>query len=89
MDFAQGAIRFARVKTDASQRVVPMVPSLREILVAHRAEYMYEPGQPVFATRSGRRNTPDNLRNRILASTRSKASSGRASRTPVLLLRKG
>ena len=70
MDFARGAIRFPRVKTDASERVVPMVPALREMLVAHRAEFMYEPGRPVFATRSGRRNTPDNIRNRILAPAR-------------------
>jgi integrase len=74
MDFARGAIRFPRVKTDASERVVPMVPSLREVLVAHRAEFMYEPGQPVFATRSGRRNTPDNIRNRILAPANARAN---------------
>jgi integrase len=74
MDFAAGAIRFPHVKTHASERVVPMVPALREILVAHRAEFMYESESPVFLTRTGRRNTPDNIRTRILAPAHARAN---------------
>jgi integrase len=74
MDFARGAIRFPRVTTDASERVVPMVPALRETLLGHRADLMYQSGRPVFATRSGRRNTPDNIRNRILAPAHARAN---------------
>jgi hypothetical protein len=39
VDLARRVIRMPRVKTDASERVVPMVPALHEILLAHRAEY--------------------------------------------------
>jgi len=74
VDLAKGAIRFPRVKTDASQRVVPAVPALRELLIDHRAEYMYLPQEPLFATRSGRRNTPDNIRNHILAPAHARAN---------------
>jgi integrase len=74
MDFARGAIRFPRVKTDASERVVPMAPTLREVLVAHRAEFMYQADGPAFATRTGRRNTPDNIRARILAPAHARAN---------------
>lgn len=67
MDFAGRTIRVPRIKTDAAERVVPMLPALHEILLAHRADFDYQGNEPVFATRSGRRNTPDNIRRRILA----------------------
>jgi integrase len=38
VDLAAQAIRIPRVKTDASERVVPMVAALHEILLANRAE---------------------------------------------------
>jgi integrase len=44
-----------------------MVPRLYETLLEHRAEFAYGPNDPVFATRSGTRNTPDNVRARIVA----------------------
>jgi integrase len=46
MDFAAGRIRVPRVKSNASERVVPMVPVLREILLEHRAERGYGLGDP-------------------------------------------
>jgi integrase len=51
-----------------------MVPALREILLGHRAEFMYQADGPVFATRTGRRNTPDNVRTRILAPAHARAN---------------
>ena len=67
VDLAHRQIHLPRPKTDASERTVPMVPALHEILLGHRAEYGWGPDDPVFATRNGTRNTPDNLRRRILA----------------------
>jgi integrase len=74
MDFAHRRIKVPRGKTVASERVEPMAPTLREILLAHRADYAYGPKDPVFATRTGRRNTPDNIRNRVLAPVRARAN---------------
>jgi Phage integrase family len=55
------------VKTDAAERSIRMVPRLDEVLLEHRAEFAYGPNDPVFATRLGTRNTPDNVRARIVA----------------------
>ena len=63
-----------RVKTDASDRVVPMVPALHEILLEHRADHEWGPNDPVFATRNGTRNTPDNVRRRVLAGVHERAN---------------
>lgn len=62
-------IKVPRVKTDASERVVPMVPALHEILLAHRAQHEWGPDDPVFATRNGTRNTPDNIRRHVVDPT--------------------
>jgi integrase len=67
MDFARRTIHVPRVKTDAAERSIPMVPRLYEVLLEHRAEFAYGPNDPVFATRLGTRNTPDNVRARIVA----------------------
>jgi integrase len=67
MDFARRTIHVPRVKTDAAERSIPMVPRLYEVLLEHRAELAYRPNDPVFATRSGTRNRPDNVRTRIVA----------------------
>ena len=55
------------MKTDAAERSIPMVPRLYEVLLEHRVEFAYGPNEPVFATRLGTRNTPDNVRARIVA----------------------
>src|SRR6266496_586160 len=39
-----------------------MLPSLREALLEHVMDLRVGPADPVFATRNGRRNTPDNVR---------------------------
>ena len=74
VDLAGRVIRMPRVKTDASERVVPMVPGLHEILLAHRAERAWGADDPVFATRNGTRNTPDNLRRHVVASVHAAAN---------------
>ncbi len=51
-----------------------MVPALHEILLVHRAEYEWGSDDPVFATRNGTRNTPDNVRSRILAGVHERAN---------------
>jgi len=74
VDLPRRQIHMPRVKTDASERTVPMVPALHEILLAHRAEYEWGSDDPVFATRNGTRNTPDNVRRRILAGIHERAN---------------
>ena len=53
---------------------LPLLSALHEILLAHRAEYEWGPDAPVFATRNGTRNTPDNIRRRILAGVHDRAN---------------
>jgi len=74
VDLAGRQIHMPRVKTDASDRVVPMVPALHEILLEHKAEHEWGPDDPVFETRNGTRNTPDNVRRRILAGVHERAN---------------
>lgn len=74
MDFAAGRIRVPRVKSDASERVVPMVPALREILLEHRAEHPYGLGDPVFPTSNGTRNTTHNVRRHVIDPVRARAN---------------
>lgn len=75
VDLPRRQIQMPYLKTDASERTVPMVSALHEILLAHRAEQEWGPEDPVFATRNGTRNTPDNVRRRILAGVHERASS--------------
>jgi len=62
-----------RVKTDASERIVPMVPALHETLLAARAERETH-GGAAFPTRNRTRQHPDNVRSRLLASVRERAN---------------
>ena len=57
VDLAARRIRMPRVKTDASERTVPMVPALHEILLAASAERETR-GGPAFPTRNGTRSLP-------------------------------
>lgn len=74
VDLARRQITVPRVKTDASERVVPLVPALHEILLMHRAENDWGPEDPVFATRNGTRNTPDNVRRRVVSAVHERAN---------------
>lgn len=73
LDLAARAVRIPRVKTDASERVVPMVPALHEVLLTHRADQSASEG-PAFSTRNGTRQHPDNVRTRVLANVRNRAN---------------
>jgi integrase len=73
VDLAARRILMPRVKTDASERTVPLVPTLHEILLAARAEREMQ-GGPAFPTRNGTRQHPDNIRSRLLSSVRNRAN---------------
>ena len=51
-----------------------MVPALHELLLEHRAQHEWGPGDPVFATRNGTRNTPDNVRRHVVAPAHRRAN---------------
>jgi integrase len=74
LDVASRAIRVPRVKTDASERIVPMAPALHETLLAYRADRPDSKEPAAFLTRDGTRQSPDNLRARILATVRVRAN---------------
>ena len=74
LNFARPSICVPRVKTDASERTIPMVPRLHEMLLEHRAEFDCGQDVPVFATRTGKRNHPDNIRSRIVAPAHDRAN---------------
>jgi integrase len=73
VDLAAREIRMPRVKTAASERAVPMLPALHEILLTHSAERPLRDA-PAFATRSGTRQHPDNVRSRLLAGVHKRAN---------------
>jgi integrase len=60
VDVAGGRLRIPReaTKTDAGERVVPLVPALRERIVEHRMNYPTGPAEPAFPTRTERRSVP-------------------------------
>lgn len=53
-------------KTDAGERAVPLLPRAHEALVAHRAEYASGPAAPLYPTRDGAAQRPDNVRTKVL-----------------------
>jgi integrase len=74
IDLAGRGVRIPRVKTDAAERVVPMVPALHEILLADRAERGAPAAAPAFPTRNGTRQNPNNVRARLLAGVHQRAN---------------
>jgi integrase len=76
LDVAAGRLRVPRVatKTDAGERVIPLLPALRERLTEHRMDYPVPPASPAFPTRNGRRQNPDNVRSRVLNHVRERAN---------------
>ena len=61
-------------KTDAGERVIPMLPAVRERLIDHRARRPSGPREPVFSTRSGRPNTPNNVLHTVLEPVHARAN---------------
>lgn len=74
IDLAARAVRIPRVKTDAAERVVPMVRTLHEILLRDRIERGAPTAAPAFPTRNGTRQDPDNVRSRLLPRLRERAN---------------
>jgi integrase len=76
LDLAAGRLRVPRdvTKTDAGERIIPLVPVLREHLTDHRLDFPSAGGEPAFPTRNRTRPHPDNVRARILAPLRERAN---------------
>ncbi len=68
-DLAARAVRIRReiTKTDAGERSIPMLPAARSRLIDHKARRPYGPGDPIYATRNGTPNTPNNVLTTVLA----------------------
>jgi integrase len=75
VDVPGGRLRVPReaTKTDAGERQIPLLPALRERLGEHRATHAVGLDARAFATRTGRRNTPNNVFNRVIVPAREKA----------------
>jgi integrase len=73
LDLAGRTVRIPRVRTDAAERVVPMVPRLHDTLLTQRARQSRQDG-PAFVTRNGTRQHPDNVRTHILTNVRTRAN---------------
>ncbi|MGH2900517.1 MAG: tyrosine-type recombinase/integrase, partial [Solirubrobacteraceae bacterium] len=79
VDLAGGRLRVTGSKTDAGVRDVTLLPVLRDELATHRARSRHAGADAfVFATRSGRRQSDDNLRTRVLAKAIERANEHRA-----------
>jgi integrase len=76
LDIAAGRLRVPRTatKTDAGERVIPIVPVLRERLTEHRMDYPVKPTAAAFPTRNGTRQSPDNIRSRVLNPLKDRAN---------------
>ena len=66
VDLAAGYLRVRRSKTEAGVREVDLLPPLREELADLKARRDPEPATRVFATRTGGKESPSNVRNRLL-----------------------
>jgi len=67
IDLAGGRLRVGVSKTEAGLREVELLPALRAELAALRASASGDLDALVFATMTGRRQNPSNVRNRTLA----------------------
>lgn len=68
VDLAAGRLRVGEAKTDAGRRDVRLLPGLRDELVDMKASATDpQPDGLVFATAKGRRQSPSNVRRRVLA----------------------
>ena len=74
VDLATRAIHISRLKTDASARTIPIVPALHETLLVHRADRPANEEAAALPTRDGTRQSPDNVRARLLASVHRRAN---------------
>ena len=89
IDLAGRRLRVRReiTKTDAGVRTIPLLPGLRDVLAVHRSERPYGPEDYVFATRTGSRNDPDNIRSRIVSPAHAQANELLAARETLSIER--
>jgi integrase len=66
VDLAAGRLRMRASKTDAGVRYVPLLPALRDELLAHKARAGTEPPELVFTTRDGHARDRNAARTRCL-----------------------
>jgi integrase len=66
LDLANRRLNLPDHKTGGSARSVPLVPALHDALMNHFLDTEGEPGDPLFPTRDGTRQRPDNVRARIV-----------------------
>jgi integrase len=59
-------VRVHGIKTQAAERIIPMLPAVYDLLLEHKAEFDFGPDDPVFANRNGQRNAVDNVRRTIV-----------------------
>jgi len=76
VDLARRRVRIRReiTKTDAGERVIPMLPAVRERLIDHRARRPYDAREPIFPTRNARPNTPNNVLHTVLQPVQARAN---------------
>ena len=81
VDLAGGSLGVGRAKTDAGVRKVKIRPALRDELLAHKASTAHD-GQTafVFGTSEGKRQSPGNVRVRVLAKALERANEALAER---------
>lgn len=68
IDLGARRIKITRdiTKTNAGERVIPMLPFVYQALVAHYDRHPPSPGGQVFETRNGTPQTPDNVRSHVI-----------------------
>jgi integrase-like protein len=66
-------VRVQGIKTEAAERVIPMLLAVYDLLLEHKAEFDFGAHDPVFANRNGQRNAVDNVRRTIVERLRSSA----------------
>lgn len=71
---AEGTLRVRRSKTEAGERDVDLLPLLRDELDALKARRDPDPDSLVFGTRTGGKESPSNVRNRVLRPAAERAS---------------
>jgi integrase len=66
VDLSGGKISVRAAKTDAGVRKIDILPVLRDVLSAFKAEAAPVSSERVFGTIAGARQSPSNIRNRVL-----------------------
>ena len=77
LDLARGTLKVPGTKTASADRVVSLLPLLRDELTAHAAGRRERPANAlVFGTSTGAKQSPTNIRRRVLAKAVERANAG-------------